>query len=148
MQTQLAPREHRLPLRTRLYDDATDRAFVISSWVRSYEHTLIGGMLGAHYQSRWTEVVRRLLETSTTHVATSEADPDVLIGFACVAPPATIHYLFVKPFARRKGVAQLLLSSAGITTPFVTTHRTIDVERIAQQHRGLLRFDLTRIWLP
>lgn len=132
----------------RAYDPRTDEAFVLSSWVLSYEHSLVAATLGkAHYRSRWTLVAQQLLARSQTLVAANPTASDVLLGFLTFEP-AAVHYCFVKEFARGRGIARQLLEAAGVASPLVVTHRTVELDRVFHDRPKQLRFDLTRIWLP
>lgn len=147
------------PVELRPYDRFTDQNFVFSNWVRPFAESEIAKQLGTHYMSRWTDVVRDLIDRpeTTTLVATSPKDRDLICGFACgrvsrLGAEKVVHWVYVRPPARNRGVAsQLLAPFVGDDIKIInTTHRTTDLTAILLQHRMRfrVRHDHTRIWLP
>lgn len=107
-----------------------DRAFVWTSWLRSFSGSPYAGPIpmGAY----WKAYERALLEvlgrsTVTVTVAANESDPGQIFGFAvteagCALP--TLHYVYTKQAFRRLGVARSLLSASGLSGPAFFTFRT------------------------
>jgi hypothetical protein len=100
-----------------------DLPFIESSWCTSHAHapTVLRNKSGFFaYQKK---IIKLILNTPNVYVkiAHSNEDPDVIIGWACLAP-SIIHYVYVRRDARRLGVANALLSDFKRQDPVIYTH--------------------------
>jgi GNAT superfamily N-acetyltransferase len=101
-----------------------ERPLILSAWLR-YEtqmpaHEKTYGM----GRRQWIEACAlSCLARGLTLVATPEGYEDVALGFVCAEPPGVVHYLFVKPAARRIGIAAALLRACKLGHTVRITHR-------------------------
>lgn len=94
--------------------------FIFSSWLRSYRNSDITRFVPNEvYYEKHSELVTKLLDTSTVLMAVNADCPDQIFGFICYDETA-IHYVYVKYIYRKMGLAKLLLEQALHTT--VVTH--------------------------
>ena len=110
---------------------AEDRAFVLSSWLRSYRY---GSSFGRSFRNAeffpgHHDVAERVLARSSTVVAHLPDSPGVILGFL-VHEPAVLHYVYVKEQFRRLGIAWTLLAAAHLPAAFRYTHATDDWQRL------------------
>lgn len=111
--------------------DETDRAFVISSWLRSYRRSLWARELDPRaYDGGQVGLIERLWPM--TQVAHPEGDPLTILGWAC-GDSNVLHYAYVKGELRRAGLGAALVGIIG--QPKIYTHRTPLGESIT---RGML----------
>lgn len=102
-----------------------DRAFVLSSWHRSYRKSQWAKALDprvydagqqALIVNRWDGAI-----PSSRCVAHPEGDPLVILGWACAEGPV-LHYVYVKGELRRAGLGRALVNALG--NPLIYTHQT------------------------
>ena len=95
---------------------ASDHAFVVQTWVHTDKHTSSAAEHGVGYMAQQKARIRAALRGPTTRlvVAHSPADEDAIVGWALVArrwaTEALVHYVYVRPEARRLGVARALVA--------------------------------------
>lgn len=113
----------------RVDGNADAEAFVLHSWLRSYERrgrvfngldpkfafSQAGKLLSssAYYHTHFPEL-QRLIKRSVVALAVLSENHDVYLGWACGRPhdsgwPATLHYVYVKYAYRTAGVARALV---------------------------------------
>lgn len=109
---------------------ADDRAFIEASWRRSYSPTpwtrCPGGL--EEYKATQGKVIETALASSAVLVAYPAANdqrparPEQILGWLCHRGPV-LHYLYVKPYYRRQGLAKALIvqALAGAAVAY-TTH--------------------------
>lgn len=98
----------------RKWDAEWDYAFIADSWRRSYdsaEHTGCPGGL-EEYRRTQSAVIATCLGNSEVLVACAPERPQQILGWVCYRAPAVIHYVFVKSYYRRHGLAVELLRHA------------------------------------
>jgi GNAT superfamily N-acetyltransferase len=105
---------------------AQDVPFVYDSWIQSYRAC---NTMKLQHTQRYYEGQRGLIEKilrregAAVKVATSSAEPDVILGWCCVEPDANVlHYVYVKHRARGCGVARMLLECLHGAVTY--THKT------------------------
>lgn len=107
---QLAPREPPpATLLVRPYRDATDRPFVLDSWVKSYANSTFARRMGHRYLAAQEAVARWCLGDARTLVAHHDEDEATVLGWCC-GGPGVVHYVYVGHRARRLNVATILLA--------------------------------------
>lgn len=103
----------------------SDRAFVVSSWSRSYKYSDAAGLI---HVDDWAAVMHaqlgRLLACDTTRAIVAfepDEDPafeDFLYGWICGdtsnATRPLVHYVYVKEAYRRAGLARRLFGALGV----------------------------------
>jgi len=103
-----------------------DRDFIESTWRRNYERvgrwaSCPGGL--QEYIATQAAVIATCLASSDVLVACPPERPEQILGWCCFRPPATVHYVYVKPYYRRMGLATRLLRGAlGDATCVWITH--------------------------
>lgn len=85
---------------------ATDRAFIFATWMRSYWQTKSSSVAYEQYHRRQPARIERLWPSST--IACREAKPDTIHAWVCGSPGA-LHYVYVPPDLREKGLARKLV---------------------------------------
>ena len=95
----------------------TDRSFIFDSWRHSFwDAPAVRGMGRDQYFADMGRRVEALLDRTAVLVAHDPADPDIILAWACIEPPA-VHYVFVRKDFRGLGLARALVSSIeGLTT--------------------------------
>lgn len=88
-----------------------ERAFIESSWRRSYDYRPCPGGV-AEYIATQGAVIDQALLTSDVLVACSTEREQQIFGWVCFRRPATLHYVFVKPYYRRMHIGVALLEGA------------------------------------
>lgn len=120
------------PYEIRTGTDA-DLPFVYGSWLESYkESKLARAVRTSIYLTRHHDLVERLLDRPSVRlrVAHPPGDPVVILGWAVVEEPLTLHYVLVKHQFRGHGVAKALVGFE----PAVCSHKCADVERWFRAH--------------
>lgn len=90
-----------------------DIAFITDSWLRSYacdQWTSCPGGPREYFDTQ-RQVVAACLQSSEVLVACPEDGLDQILGWLCWRPHV-LHYVYVKPYYRRRGVGMLLLERA------------------------------------
>jgi hypothetical protein len=102
-----------LPVSYRSYSDR-DRAFILSTWLRSYKGRGMGfGVSADTYYAGQRIVCERLLDSHGATVAVADDDDDVIYGWV-VTDGQIVHYGYVKKELRNCGMEEELLSAAGV----------------------------------
>lgn len=83
-----------------------DRAFVGSTWGKSYER--FAPVCRAVYLAEHRRVIDRCLDDAATMVLAPEARPTTLFGWAC-GERGVLHWAYVVPELRKNGAAKLLV---------------------------------------
>jgi GNAT superfamily N-acetyltransferase len=100
----------------------TDRHFVTDSFLHTFGRSAYAEGVEARVL---IDLLEPLLITWTTTCAVDPDDDTEILGWCCYRAPDLIAWLFVKPFARRAGVARALMTHAGVgkflLCPFVPT---------------------------
>ena len=110
--------------------EATDRGFVLKSWVRSYAKS--PDVVYAYAERRdfmedYTPLVDGMMRRGQVVIAGLPENPDVIAAFLCVEGD-TLHWLHVKSRFRECGIAgQLLAGLEGIQLAY--SHITPPAER-------------------
>jgi len=115
---------------------AEDVAYIVDSWVRSYQYdqrTSCPGGLGEYFETQ-KQVIATCLQTSQVLVAyptapAEVADENHVLGWACFRP-SVIHYVFVRPTGGLRG--------QGIATALLEQWRALSPGRLFTSH-SLLR---------
>lgn len=121
-----------------------DAPFVFSGWVESFRSAHAAGPIPSDmYRTLYREILRRVLDRSRVVVAYNLDRPTQLFGFAVRdreddQERPVLHYVFVKQFFRRNGVARYLVQELGISTrdPFVYTFKSQAAKTIARKWTG------------
>lgn len=100
-----------------------DLGFVLTTFSKSFREA------SAYSDHVPTELLGSLITAAVVkyglRVLVEPESPGVILGWAVVAPPSTVAWVFVSPAFRRKGAARVLLSdidtTANIVTCFATT---------------------------
>lgn len=108
------PEAFRFALRKGELDDLR---FVGESWRRHYSDSNWARCPGGkdEYIATQKQVIAQALSTSDVLVAYPEAprrEAQQILGWVCYRRPAVIHYVFVKPYYRKAGIARALLITA------------------------------------
>lgn len=116
-----------------------DINMVLSSWAKSYLY--LGNWIykpseGLYLKGK-DRLIKKLLETSTILVATTEEDESQILGYI-VLDPETVHYCFVKEPFRKFGVGKELMKNA--TSQSFYSHHTSYTKFIKSD----LRYDPTK----
>lgn len=92
----------------------SERAWVASSWLRSYQHAEMNHLASPAYWRHFGGLVDSLLDSCTTLVARNPKDETQALGFVCHSrSEPTLHYVYVKWLMRdRNGDAQPLCLAA------------------------------------
>lgn len=99
----------------------SDRHYVLSSWLRSYQECPeFRGLRRAVYFAIYEPLVKAMLARSTVAVATLPGAEDIVIGWMAVEDDL-LHYVLAKPRWRKLGVARWLLESMA-DIPVTYTH--------------------------
>lgn len=107
--------EFRFALRAGGPDDVR---FVSESWRRHYSDSNWTRCPGGkdEYIATQKAVIAQALATSEVLIAYPDMEehrePKQILGWLCFRHPRVLHYLFVKPYYRRKGIAAALLLAA------------------------------------
>jgi ribosomal protein S18 acetylase RimI-like enzyme len=88
-----------------------DSAFIISSWVSSFQQQLDPFVTIKTVAKSYRPHIERCLSKSSILVACLTDDPDCIIGYIAFDDEA-VHYCYVKYACRRQGIATKLLDQA------------------------------------
>ncbi|MCA1824430.1 MAG: GNAT family N-acetyltransferase, partial [Frankia sp.] len=69
------------------------------------------------YIATQAQVIATCLATSDVLVACPAERPEQILGWCCFRRPSTVHYVYVKPYYRRNGIATQMLTEALQWTP-------------------------------
>lgn len=101
----------------------TDKPFIRSTWLHSYEKSADYFRFGDAYFSLWSQLIDLLLRRSVITVAVDPSDPDVIVGYLVAEPSRhLLHYTYVRgrtsssPGLQRAGVATALVQHMLKTT--------------------------------
>lgn len=127
-----------------------DVAFVIDTWVESFRNTYAAGVVPMeHYQADYRKYVSWILEKRRPTVLVAyDAEAEVpgaeLLGFLAFEEKATyptgnttrtvgpvVHYVYVKEYARERGLARALFAAGRIDQhgAFVFTFKPTDLDK-------------------
>lgn len=84
-----------------------DKAFIFSSWLKSYRTTM-GDVPAALYYAGQHDIIDRILGQCDAQVLASREDEATVIGWI-VTSDQWIHYLYIKQQFRRMGLARVLV---------------------------------------
>lgn len=94
--------------------------FILSSWIKSYRWA---GKDGQDYYRETVPEIKKLLRYNRVVVATLTEEPDCFIGWIC-GQNSLLHYVYVKSFFRRDGVAKTLIDKVcGLTGSYTYKSR-------------------------
>lgn len=129
---------------------AGDDAFVIDTWVESFRNAYAAGVVPMdYYQADYRRYVQWLLERRKPVVlvaydSAAEVAGAELLAFMAYEETATfptgnttrtvgpvVHYVYVKEYARERGLAKALFSAARVDQhgPFVFTFKPTDLDK-------------------
>lgn len=134
-------------------ETASDRTFVISSWLDASRTSYSSGLIAMEdwYTVMWPQYEKaRARDGMQTLVAFEETDPDFTYGFIVADPteqrvrerdqsirwwPALVLFVFVKQNFRREGVARRLFEAVGIDPrkPFLYACNTQQASRLTHK---------------
>jgi GNAT superfamily N-acetyltransferase len=103
-----------------------DRAFIYSSWLRSYRDSEFARSLSTDiYFHGHRQVLERILDRATTIVACDPEDPDHIYGWLCheMGYPPILHYVYVKHPYRGMGLGKQLFAAFDQGGKFDYTHQ-------------------------
>ena len=114
---------------------ASDRNFVLATWLKSYRQSSCGGVLPyRYYRQVYTALINSVLERANVLVATAPDDTNAIFGYLVYLPgcgcpgvdDASVVYAFTKQIYRRMGICTALLTAAGFSKPYRHSMRTKD----------------------
>jgi ribosomal protein S18 acetylase RimI-like enzyme len=110
-----------------------DRAFIARHWVDCYARSAWALTVGRSYFRGHNRAVDRCLDRQRTRVLCAHvpADADALLGFAVFEGDQTIHFVYVRPDARRMGLAKAMLQ-AGILPAILDSGKLVFSHRSAE----------------
>lgn len=126
-----------------------DIPFIHDAWLESFKLSHAAGPIR---MTRYREVYRPEIEALflrpgfQVKVAFNVEDPTQVFGFIAfeesVSRGHVVHFVYVKNYCRRLGIATGLLRSVGLeaTDPFVYTYKTPAATKLAQKWTAM-RFD-------
>lgn len=100
------------------------RNLIYATWLRSYESSSLAAKHVPRdvFFSEHHKVLDGIFQRGAqVKMAILAADPEVVLGW-CVTAEKLVHYVYIKPAFRRRGIARALL--AHIAPPFTYTHWT------------------------
>ena len=110
-----------------------DRPFVAKSWLESFAGSHDAGPIPMHlYRPVYRAAIAWLIgrSDSKTIVACSAENDSLILGWSCGGNTSrhgkVLHYVFVKSWYRRRGIATSLIAALGLAPaePFIYTYRT------------------------
>lgn len=120
---------------------ATDIAFIYSTWLNSYrtDSDLGKSCKKSVFFNEYKEVIDNILSNSGTEilVAALPNDESVILGYLVyqATPSICIHYCFIKESFRRFGIAKELVNSLPKQNSYVISHKTYTLNHIIQQNQ-------------
>lgn len=87
---------------------AADQDFVRDSWRRNYDYAPCPGGVPEYIVTQGA-VIDQALRTSEVVIACPPERPEQILGWICARHLDVVHYLYVKPYYRRHGIATALL---------------------------------------
>lgn len=119
----------------------SDIPFLTSNWLRSFrDGAFVRGIPNSIYFYEMQKCIAEVVKTAAIVVVCDEADDNKMYAFACVEKDISgalfVHYVYVKPEVRRRGLARKLLETIidhetkarGAPPPAIFyTHKTFDV---------------------
>lgn len=99
-----------------------DRPFIFATMLRGlfYGDSWFSEVPKAIFMQEYHGIVERLLDTAEIRVACLKDDPEVILGYALINAPDTVHFVFIKKAFRGIGIAKSLVP----LTVTNTTHLT------------------------
>lgn len=110
----------------------SDKAFLISSWLRSFAASKLALLADSDaYFQGYRPLVEAALSRSRVLVACQKADPDAIVGWVAVEPGDVprLHYVYVKHPFRRFGIAKRLVAPL-LGAAVTYTHETPVLRRL------------------
>lgn len=109
--------------------EESDKPFVFSSWLRSYQQSrdVCGVIAPVYYKEQHYIIERLLLRPIDVVVLASEEDPATVIGWMA-SSQTWLHYLYIKYPFRRMGLAKSLVGDPERWSCY--THRTPVLNRL------------------
>ena len=106
--------------------------FVLETWLTSFRKSPWAGVVPNDlYKPVYLNAIKQLLDRGAMVLCAVNPDkPDHILGWICFERTSdsvpVVHYVFVKPLYRKRGVAKSLFASAGIdpTARFFYTFKT------------------------
>lgn len=99
-------------IRTRHFDEANDKGFIIESMPKSLYYDSHKGPPNKAWFADYFQYINELLKRAQIDVAVDESDPKFIIGYSIIdyeIPDGRLEYVFIKEPYRRQGIAKLLL---------------------------------------
>jgi hypothetical protein len=115
--------------------------FILNSWLKSYRTSDFGKNLSNEiYYENYNHVVREIFQSAETLLACNNEDPDQIYGHIVFNRPNIIHYVYVKQFCRKLGIANALVKAAGldVSSPIICTHTNKCFPEIRGRHSNLI----------
>lgn len=104
--------------------EKTDRAFVISTWVKSYLPTARKKLAveDAVYFDNHPKIAERLWDRAM--VLRDEDDGSAIMAYVVVDENSVVHYIYIVPELRGMGLVDVLIKAVvGAETPVIVSHR-------------------------
>lgn len=124
-----------------------DMPFIFDTWVESFRLAHAAGPIPMDmYRNIYREVIKRVLQFPGVlcTVAFNAEIPSQTIGYVVAGgwAPMTVHYLFVKHWFRRNGLARELMKQVGLErgAPFAFSFKSRVVGELVRNWPGA-RFD-------
>lgn len=123
----------------------SDDACISKTWLESFAESHDAGPVPMHlYRAAYRPALDwlRARHGSRTIVACSTEDDNLIMGWVCGGPTPrhglALHYVFVKSWYRKHGIATALIMALGIkpTEPFVHSYRTPVWRELARASRS------------
>lgn len=87
-----------------------DLDFIFNSWLESFRASWeFKEVNGRDYWPGMRGVINRILQRTRCTIAHNPADPEQILGWACIELGPVIHYIYVKGPFRKKGLAKMML---------------------------------------
>lgn len=87
-------------------------------------------------------LIKRILKRAETVVACEHGDPWHAYGWLCYEGPGIIHYAYVKPYYRRRGVFTTMVLAAGLregvqhSQPLPSLNPSVDIQSIRRKMKA------------
>lgn len=85
-----------------------DLDFVRDSWRRNYDYAPCPGGV-PEYIATQSQFIETCLRSSEVVIACPPARHEQILGWVCARERDVVHYVYVKPYYRRHGIAKALL---------------------------------------